>query len=46
MEKGEEVGNNIKEWTGLDFASSDKTAGNGTIWKRVCCEVLCGAPLA
>ena len=30
----EGVGNNIKEWTGMDFAKM----------VRDCCELICGAP--
>ncbi|MEW8548558.1 MAG: hypothetical protein AB2693_34080, partial [Candidatus Thiodiazotropha sp.] len=26
---------NIKEWTGMDFASSTKAAENSTKWKRI-----------
>ena len=26
---------NIKEWTGMDFASSTRTAENGTRWKGI-----------
>ena len=35
---------NIKEWTGMDFASSTRTAENRTRWKKDCCEFICGAP--
>ena len=31
----EEVGRNIKEWTGMDFASSTRTAENRTRWKGI-----------
>ena len=31
----EEVGNNIKEWTGMDFASSTRAAENRSRWKAI-----------
>ena len=34
---------NIKEWTGMDFASSTRAAENRTKWKGNC-EFICGAP--
>ena len=36
---------NIKDCTGMDFASSTRTAENRTKWKRNCCEFICGAPM-
>ena len=33
---------NIKEWTGMDFASSTRAAENRSRWD--CCEFICGAP--
>ena len=33
---------NIKDWTGIDFASSTRAA-KGKM-ERDCCEVICGAP--
>ena len=44
MEKEEEVGRQIKEWTGMDFASPTRVAEDRTRWKGVVCEVICGAP--
>ena len=37
---------NIKEWTGMDFASSARAAENRTrcLMERDCCEFICGAP--
>ena len=34
---------NIKEWTGMDFASSIRAAEKRTRL-RDCCEFICGAP--
>ena len=37
---------NIKERTGMDFASSTRAAENKTKWKDgkgYCCEFICGA---
>ena len=31
----EEVGDNIKEWTRMDFASSTRAAENRTKWKGI-----------
>ena len=31
----EEVGDNIKEWTGMDFASSTRPAANRSRWKGI-----------
>ena len=31
----EEMGRHIKEWTGMDFASSTRTAENRTRWKGI-----------
>ena len=31
---------NIKEWTGMDFASSTRAGQDG----KGCCEFICGAP--
>ena len=33
---------NIKEWTGMDFASSTRAAGDRTMWKGIV-VVICGA---
>ena len=35
---------NIKEWTGMDFASSTRAAGNRTKMEGGCCEFIFGAP--
>ena len=35
----------MKEWTGMDFASSTRAAENRTLRKEMdCCELICGAP--
>ena len=36
--------NNIKEWTGIDFASSTRAAENRDKMERDCCEFSCGDP--
>ena len=35
---------NIREWTGLEFARSQRAVENGEKWKKNGCEVICGAP--
>ena len=35
---------NIKEWTGMDFASSTRAAEKQVKMERGCCEFICGAP--
>ena len=35
---------NIKKWTGMDFATSTRTAENKDKMERDCCEFICGAP--
>ena len=40
----EMMGDNIKEWTGMDFAgATTRTAENRTRWKEIV-TVICGAP--
>ena len=36
---------NIKEWTGLDFASSTRAAEKQDMMETDCCEFICGALL-
>ena len=36
---------NIREWTGLEFAKSKRTEENrGKKWRKLGCEIICGAP--
>ena len=35
--------NNIREWTGLEFAKSQRAVENREKWRKRC-EVICGAP--
>ena len=35
---------NIKEWTGMDVASSTRAAEKQDKMERDCCEFICGAP--
>ena len=35
---------NIKEWTGIDFASSTRAAENKTRWKGIFAKCIFGAP--
>ena len=35
---------NIKEWTGIDFASSTRAVEKSTIWKGIVAYSSCGAP--
>ena len=35
---------NIKEWTGMDFASSTRAAEKQVKMERDCCKFICGAP--
>ena len=37
--------NNIKEWTGMDFASSTRAAENRSGWKGIVAIFICGAPM-
>ena len=34
----------MKDWTGMDIASSARAAEDKTRWKGGCCKVICGAP--
>ena len=38
------MGNNIKEWTGMEFGDSLRTAEDREGWKKYCCNVICGHP--
>ena len=35
---------NIREWTGLEFAKSQRAVENGKKMEETGCEVICGAP--
>ena len=35
---------NIKEWVGMDFASSIRAAEKKDKVERDCCEIICGVP--
>ena len=35
---------NIREWTGLEFAKSQSAVENREKWKKTGCEIICGAP--
>ena len=37
-------GDNIKKWTGMDFASSTRAAEDRNRLERDCCKVISGAP--
>ena len=43
-QKGEEVGRQIREWTGLEFAKSQRAAENRKMEETARCEIICGAP--
>ena len=34
---------NIREWTGLEFAKSQRAVQNGGKLEETCCEIICGA---
>ena len=34
---------NIREWTGLEFAKSQRAVENGKM-EKIGCEIICGAP--
>ena len=34
---------NIREWTGLEFAKSQRAVANRGKWWKPCCEIICGA---
>ena len=36
--------NNIREWTGLDFAKSQRAVGEQGKMEKTGCEIICGAP--
>ena len=40
----EEVGRNIREWTGLEFGKSQRAVENRGKWKKTGCKIICGAP--
>ena len=40
----EEVGRQIREWTGLEFAKSQRAVENREKLEETGCEVICGAP--
>ena len=35
---------NIKKWTGLEFAKSQRAVENGEKMEETGCEIICGAP--
>ena len=35
---------NIREWTGLEFAKSQRAVENREKWRKTGCEVICGVP--
>ena len=35
---------NIGEWTGLEFAKSQRAVENREKWRNLVCEIICGAP--
>ena len=37
-------GDNIREWTGLEFAKSQREGENRKEWRKHGCEIICGAP--
>ena len=39
----EEVERHIREWTGLEFAKSQKAVENGKM-EKTGCKIVCGAP--
>ena len=41
----EEVGRNIREWTGLEFGKSQRAVENRERWKKTGCKIICGAPI-
>ena len=36
---------NIREWTGLGFAKSQRAVENGEKWKKLHLKIICGAPM-
>ena len=34
----------IREWTGLEFGRSQRTAENGETLEKTGCKIICGAP--
>ena len=36
---------NIKEWTGLGFSKSQRAVENREKWRKLVCEIICGAPM-
>ena len=40
----EEVGRNIREWTGLEFGKSQRAVENRGKWTKTGCKIICGAP--
>ena len=36
---------NIREWTGLEFAKSQRAVENGEKMEETGCEIICGAPM-
>ena len=35
---------NIREWTGLELAKSQRAAGNREKWRKLVVKIICGAP--
>ena len=35
---------NIREWTGLEFAKSQRAVENREKWKKLVAKIICGAP--
>ena len=36
---------NIREWTGQEFAKSQRAVENREKWRKLCCEIICGVPM-
>ena len=36
---------NIREWTGLEFGRSQRAVENREKWRKLVCEIICGAPM-
>ena len=34
----------MREWTGLEFAKSQRAVENGDKWKKMVVKIICGAP--
>ena len=45
MQTEEEVGRQHQEWTGLEFAKSQRAVENRGKMEETGCEKICGAPI-